>query len=60
MNSTGCDVNKQNATGQTPLHYAASKSFIAIGKKLLENGAHPAVQDQIGSTPLHRAASKGC
>ncbi|KAF8773887.1 26S proteasome non-ATPase regulatory subunit 10 like protein [Argiope bruennichi] len=55
----GADVNAINQTGQTALHYAASKNRDEIVRILLANHANINAADNMGSTPLHRAASKG-
>ena len=53
-------VNEKNQSGQTALHYAASKNHMEVAKSLLESGkADVNVQDKYGNTPLHRAAGKG-
>ena len=54
----GANPNARNASGQTPLHQAASvhparKETTAA---LLAAGADPNIQDGIGMTPLHTAA----
>eukprot|EP00795_Rhopilema_esculentum_P009500 gene9500-17237_t len=49
-----------NFTGQSVLHYAASKNRLTIAEALLRAGVEVNVQDKTtGATPLHRAASKG-
>jgi len=52
--------NKRNATGQTALHYAASRNRFNIAEMLISNNAEVDVADFTTlATPLHRAASKG-
>ncbi|CAB0031530.1 unnamed protein product [Trichogramma brassicae] len=47
-------VNAQDKTGQTPLHYAVSHDCKKqIVQLLLENGANPNLSNAEGSTPLH-------
>jgi len=54
------DPNKRNATGQTALHYAASRNRFNIAEMLILNNADIDVADfTTKATPLHRAASKG-
>eukprot|EP00794_Sanderia_malayensis_P008928 gene8928-9880_t len=54
------DVHVCNYTGQSVLHYAASKNHCNIAEILLRNNADPNVHDKTtGATPLHRAASRG-
>jgi len=48
-----------NNSGQTCLHYAASKDRKEICTLLLESGADINAQDNVLNTALHRAASKG-
>ena len=40
----GADVNAQAIYGATPLHHAASRDDVTIGKILLERGANPALE----------------
>jgi len=56
------DANPNNltATGQSALHYAASRNRYRIAELLVASSAELNVQDQTSfATPLHRAASKG-
>ncbi|XP_023313583.1 ankyrin-3-like [Trichogramma pretiosum] len=47
-------VDAQDKTGQTPLHYAVSHDCKKqIVQLLLENGANPNLSNSEGSTPLH-------
>ncbi|PVF98375.1 ankyrin [Serendipita vermifera] len=55
----GADVKKTNDKGLTPLHYAASKSRVEIGKLLIERGADINARDRANQLPLHRAATTG-
>ncbi|KAI5998788.1 ankyrin repeat-containing domain protein [Pisolithus albus] len=55
----GADVNKRNDKGLSPLHYAASKSRIDIGKFLIQRGADINARDKANQLPLHRAATTG-
>jgi 26S proteasome non-ATPase regulatory subunit 10 len=52
--------NKTTATGQTALHYAASRNRFKIAEMLISCNCDVNVADDTTSaTPLHRAASKG-
>ncbi|KAJ7036828.1 ankyrin repeat-containing domain protein [Mycena alexandri] len=52
-------VSRKNGKGLTPLHYAASKSRIDIGKLLISRGADINAKDKANQVPLHRAATIG-
>ncbi|EIE24977.1 hypothetical protein COCSUDRAFT_83670, partial [Coccomyxa subellipsoidea C-169] len=57
---TEIDVNAKNSSGQTALHYAASKARKpSVIRALLAKGANVNTKDSTGSTPLHRACSAG-
>ena len=53
----GIDVNKRDAEGNTPLHYACQKGFRDIAVLLLDNGATPTVVNNRPS-PLGRSGSR--
>ena len=54
------DPNKTTSTGQTALHYAASRNRFKIAEMLISCNCDINVADNTTSaTPLHRAASKG-
>ncbi|CAG2111544.1 unnamed protein product [Medioppia subpectinata] len=53
------DMNAVNTTGQSALHYAASKDRLDIARYLIDSGAHINLRDKLNQTPLHRSASKG-
>jgi ankyrin repeat protein len=55
----GADVNKPNAIGSTPLHYAASGNSEHIIRFLLKHGADKTVKNQSGSTPKDLAVHNG-
>ncbi|CAE7211543.1 unnamed protein product, partial [Rhizoctonia solani] len=55
----GADVNITNDKGLTPLHYAASKGRVDVGKLLIARGADINAKDRANQHPLHRAASAG-
>ncbi|RGP73642.1 26s proteasome non-atpase regulatory subunit 10 [Fusarium longipes] len=57
--SKDADVNLKNSTGQTALHFVASKKNLDIARILIENGASARVRDRRGQYPLHRAAAVG-
>ncbi|KAF9558830.1 ankyrin [Agrocybe pediades] len=50
---------RKNDKGLTPLHYAASKSRIDIGRLLISRGADFNARDKANQLPLHRAATTG-
>jgi ankyrin repeat protein len=52
------DVNTCTETGQTALHYAASKNHLNVARVLIEANADLDSKDNIGETPLHRAAAR--
>src|ERR1041384_7358845 len=52
----GADVNKPQADGTTPLHWAAYRVDRELLNTLLKKGAKPNVANRFGSTPLAEAA----
>ena len=52
------DGTVANHTGQTALHYAASRNRYDIASMLLKSGVGVNAVDSNGATPLHRAASR--
>ncbi|QPC67092.1 hypothetical protein HYE67_009323 [Fusarium culmorum] len=57
--SKDADVNLKNFTGQTALHFVASKKNLDIARILIDNGASTRVRDRRGQYPIHRAAAVG-
>ena len=55
----GINVNKRDAEGNTPLHYACLKGFRDIVNMLLEHDADVSVANNCAETPLHAAARSG-
>ncbi len=68
----GASANAPGPCGETPLHYAALKGLVELGRLLLAHGATPTVQTTqgrtdmfntsppvVGETPLHLAAAYG-
>lgn len=54
---SGCDLNVQDRTLRTALHYTSHK---AMGTEmLLSAGAYPDLQDEDGNAPIHLAAIEG-
>ena len=54
----GADVKVSRRDGTTPLHLAAMKGFVTIGKKLIEHQAPVTAVTREGKTPLHLALEK--
>lgn len=57
--SKEADVNAKNYSGQTALHFTASKNNLEIARRLISHGATARVKDKRGQLPLHRAAAIG-
>lgn len=53
------DLNHQNRSGSTPLHFAVRHENPYFFRCLIENGADLEFEDYKGRTPLFLAASKG-
>jgi len=55
------DINQTNFSGQTALHFTASKNHLDVARRLLSNKppAYARVKDKRGQYPLHRAAAVG-
>jgi ankyrin repeat protein len=51
----GCDLNKGDDDGLTPLHAAALENNREAAATLLSSGAQPNIEDRYGNTPLLRA-----
>jgi ankyrin repeat protein len=51
----GCDINAQDYTGASPLHYAALYGNTSLTILLLKRGAKVDATDRHGNTPLHFA-----
>ena len=60
-----CEVRKINRpshpdfSGQTALHFTASKTNLETARKLISHKASARVKDKRGQLPLHRAAAIG-
>lgn len=57
----GADVNATNFTGQTALHFTASKNNLDVARKLLAQKppASARIKDKRGQYAIHRAAAVG-
>ncbi|KAK4088766.1 hypothetical protein PCL_02957 [Purpureocillium lilacinum] len=57
----GADVNEKNGSGQTALHFVASKKNMDVARLLLaaKPPASTRVRDRRGQYPIHRAAAVG-
>jgi ankyrin repeat protein len=55
----GVQVDALSAIQRTPLHLAAAKGHLDIGKLLIKQGADPNFKDFDESTPLHCASESG-
>ncbi|MCJ1252518.1 Ankyrin-2 [Lignoscripta atroalba] len=53
------DVNMKNYSGQTALHFCASKNNLETARKLISHKASARVKDKRGQLALHRAAAVG-
>jgi ankyrin repeat protein len=53
------DINGQDQTGKTPLHYAAIEGRADVVALLLSNKADPRLKDSDGQTPYDRAVFRG-
>ena len=53
----GGDVNKQNESGLTPLHYASANDQVL--ERLIQAGGEVNTQSSDGWTPLHSASIGG-
>ncbi len=51
------NIDRQDAFGHTPLHYAASMKLVGAAALLVEKGADPSLTDNEGRTALHHLAS---
>ena len=55
----GIDVNKRDAEGNTPLHYACLKGYRDIVNLLLDSEADATIANNLSETPLHAASRSG-
>lgn len=54
----GADINAQDESGKTPLHFAAANGTPSVVIMLLTKGADAKAMDMSGKTPLHYAKMK--
>ena len=54
----GTDVNAQNSSGWTPLHYASVRGYLPIARLLLDNRARVNIKTKSEKTALHFAADR--
>ena len=52
----GMDVNAQDKSHSTPLHWAAFYGRLEITQMLLDHGANANTKDNHGETPLHQVS----
>ena len=55
----GIQIDKRDAQGGTPLHYASAKGSRDIVKLLLDAGADVSIADNQSRTALHMACQSG-
>lgn len=55
----GADINGQNHTGNTPLHFAFAYGFDKLGDYLISKGADPGVRNTSGLTPYEGLGGRG-
>lgn len=48
-------MNQQDRNGQTPIHFAAAHSNVALARAIVESGADLSIKDAHGNTPLWTA-----
>lgn len=53
------NINKRNASGETPLHQVVIKGDIDFAKILIDRGAKVNTKDYAQWTPLHEACNHG-
>ena len=59
LRKAGAQVNVRNASGLTPLAYAAGRGQAQLVNALISMGCHVDTRSQDGTTPLHQAATAG-
>lgn len=55
----GIDIDIRDASGHTPLHWAARDGNVEMGRSLIAHGANIEAENKSWQTPMHLAALKG-
>jgi Ankyrin repeats (3 copies) len=55
----GADIDADDQSGKTPLHWASERGHLGIVRLLIEHHANTEAQDHEGLTSLHRAVQAG-
>ena len=56
----GADPRARKSDGTTPLHLAASREEVEVGRILLAHGADVEAKDDYGRTAFDVASERGC
>ena len=58
LTSPATNINQQDASGVTPLHYAVTKKHKMVVTVLLQGGANVEIQDNVGRTAVDVASDE--